>query len=120
MDGLDSSCRPVVSGVPQGSILGPLCFSLFLNDLPSAVKEEAVPFADDATFVIISNTLIGLYDKIREFFKDLTGYLNMNKLISNSSKSKLMMFRSRPVLDIPSFVFGGEEIQWISEYKYPE
>ena len=108
----------MVSGVPQGSILGPLCFSLFLNDLPLAVKEEAILFADDAAFVIINNTLIGLYDKIRELFKDLTRYLNMNKLIPNSSKSKLMMFRSRPVLDLPSFVFGGEEIQWISEYKY--
>ena len=118
MDGLDSSCRPVVSGVPQGSILGPLCFSLFLNYLPLAVKEEAILFADDAVFVIISNTLIGLYDKIRELFKDLARYLNMNKLIPNSSKSKLMMFHSRDVLDLPSFVFGGEEIQWISEYKY--
>ena len=29
-----------------------------------------------------------------------------------------MMFHSRPVLDLPNFVFGGEEIQWISEYKY--
>ena len=83
-----------------------------------AVKGEAILFADDATFFIISNTLIGLYEKIRELFKDLTRYLNMNKLIPNSSKGKLMMFRSRHVLDLPSFIFGGEEIQRISEYKY--
>ena len=82
------------------------------------MKEEAILFADDAAFVIIGNTLIGLYEKIKELFKDLTRYLNMNKLIPNSSKSKLMMFHSRPVLDLPNFIFGGEEIQWISEYKY--
>ena len=85
-----------------------------------AVKEEAILFADDAAFVIISNTLIGLYEKISELFKDLTRYLNMNKLIPNSSKSKLMMFHSRPVLDLSSFIFDGEEIQWISEYKHLE
>ena len=33
-------------------------------------------------------------------------------------KSKVMMFRSRPTLDLPSFSFGGDEIQWITEYKY--
>ena len=118
VDGHDSSYKPVVSGVPQGSILGPLCFSIFINDMPLAVKEETILFADDAAFVIVSPTLIGLYDKIKALFNDLTRYLNMNKLIPNSRKSKLMMFRSRPILELPSFVFGGEEIQWVSEYKY--
>ena len=118
MDGHDSSYKPVVSGVPQGSILGPLCFSLFINDMPLAVKEEAILFADDAAFLILSQSLMGLYKKIKDLFTDLTRYLNMNKLIPNAKKSKLMMFRSRPTLDLPSFSFGGDEIQWITEYKY--
>ena len=57
MDGHDSSHKPVVSGVPQGSILGPLCFSLFINDMPLAVKEEAILFADDAAFVILGGLI---------------------------------------------------------------
>ena len=104
--------------VPQGSILGPLCFSLFINDMPLAVKEEAILFADDAAFVILSQSLMGLYKKIKDLFADLTRYLNMNKLIPNAKKSKLMMFRSRPTLDLPSFSFGDDEIQWVTEYKY--
>ena len=118
VDGYNSFSEPVVSGVPQGSILGPLCFSLYINDLPLAVKEEVILFADDAAFVIISRTLAGLYEKIREMFSDLSRYLNMNKLIPNSGKSKLLMFKSRPTTDLPSFSFGGEEIEWITEYKY--
>ena len=83
-----------------------------------AVKEEAILFADDAAFVILSQSLMGLYKIIKDLFVDLTSYLNMNKLIPNAKKSKLMMFRSRPTLDLPSFSFGGDEIQWVTEYKY--
>ena len=118
MDGHDSSYKPVVNGVPQGSISGPLCFSLFINDMPLAVKEEAILFADDTVFVILGESLVGLYKKIKDLFAGLTRYLNMNKLIPNAKKSKLMMFRSRPTFDLPSFSFGGDEIQWVTEYKY--
>ena len=114
VDGHDSSYKPVVSG----SILAPFSFSLFINDMPLAVKEEAILFADDAAFVILSQSLVGLYKKIKDLFANLTRYLNMNKLIPNAKKSKLMMFRSRPTLDLPSFSFGGDEIQQVTEYKY--
>ena len=56
--------------------------------------------------------------KIKKLFSDLHSYLNMNKLVPNSRKSKLMMFRSRPTQDLPSITFGGEEIEWITEFKY--
>ena len=117
-NGYDSSYKPVTCGVPQGSILGPLCFSLYVNDMPMAVDEEVVLFADDAAFIITSQTLTGLYQKIKKLFSDLHSYLNMNKLVPNSRKSKLMMFRSRPTQDLPSITFGGEEIEWITEFKY--
>ena len=78
--------------------------------MPIAVKEKVVLFADDAAFIITSQTVAGLYQKIRELFSDLYSYLNMNKLVPNSRKSKFMMFRSRPTSELPSLSFGGEEI----------
>ena len=116
--GNNSSSLPVVFGVPQGSILGPLCFSLYINDVPLAVKEEVILFADDAVFIIVSSSLADLYQRIKELFSDLSKYLEMNRLIPNSSKSKLMYFKSRPTPDLPSLSFGGEEIEWVTEYKY--
>ena len=82
----------VLSGVPQGSILGPLCFSLFINDMPLAVDADVVLFADDAAFVITSPSLTELYQKVNKLFTDLTMYLNANRLVANSSKCKLMVF----------------------------
>ena len=118
VDGENSSTRSVTCGVPQGSILGPICFSLFINDLPNAVKEEVVLFADDAAFFIVSDTLEGLYEKISKLFLDLTAYLSMNRLSPNSRKSKLLMFKSRPTQGLRNFSFGGEDIEWVSEFKY--
>ena len=118
VNGYNSVTMPISNGVPQGSILGPLCFSLYINDLPLAVEEETILFADDAAFVLTSPTLLGLLTKIRSLFSDLAAYLNINKLVLNASKSKLMIFTSRPTSNLPIMLFGGKEIEWISEFKY--
>ena len=96
LNGEKSDTRNISFGVPQGSILGPLCFSLFINDLPLAVDADTVLFADDAAFIIKAASLEELYSKINKLFEDLMAYLNCNRLVANSSKSKLMMFNSKP------------------------
>ena len=118
LNNMSSDLMPITAGVPQGSILGPLCFILFINDLPLYVDAFTVLFADDAAFVVKSTTLSGLYHKIVKLFHDLEKYLNMNNLIPNSNKSKLMMFNSRTVQDMPEFAFAGSIIEWVREYKY--
>ena len=49
LDGIKSSSKPVLSGVPQGSILGPILFVLFINDLPQGISEDThlALYADD-------------------------------------------------------------------------
>ena len=116
--GVGSESGSVVCGVPQGSILGPICFSLFINDLPLSVKVDVVLFADDAAFVITCDTFGGLIDSIKELFVDLADYLNMNQLVPNSNKSKLMFFKSRPSPTLPDISFHGTNIEWVNEYKY--
>ena len=86
--------------------------------MPLAVEEKVVLFAVDAAFIITCHTLVGLYQKIEKLFLDLSTYLNINKLVPNSRKSKLMIFKSRPLPDLPTIYFAGEEIEWVSEFKY--
>ena len=56
IDGHKSSTKPVISGVPQGSVLGPTLFIYFINDLPEVVKSIAKMFADDTKSYSSLNT----------------------------------------------------------------
>ena len=117
-NGFKSESGSVICGVSQGSILGPICFSLFINDLPFSVDSDVVLFADDAAFIVTCDTFAGLIDKINKLLSDLSGYLNMSQLVPNSSKSKLMAFKPRSLSELPNINFYGEAIEWVTEFKY--
>ena len=56
VQGEESSWKPVTSGIPQGSVLGPILFVIFINDLPDCVTSDAYLFADDTKiFRVIAN-----------------------------------------------------------------
>ena len=118
LDDHKSDLEYINCGVPQGSTLGPLCFGLYINDLPNAVSENCVLFADDAAFIIVSSDLTDLFKRIQQLFNDIAHYLDYNCLVANGMKSKLMMFSSHVVAELPDFVFSGQTIEWVTEYKY--
>ena len=52
INGVNSNCIPVSSGVPQGPVLGPILFLVYINDLPEQVKSRVRLFADDTAMYL--------------------------------------------------------------------
>ena len=100
---------PINSGVPQGSVLGPLLFLVFINDLPDVLETSiAYLFADDTKInntdlVLLQNDLLRLHQWSLE-----------NKMQFNFSKTSLIWFtlKRKDIKEQPLCVFGGEDISF--------
>ena len=88
----------VPCGVPQGSILGPLLFILYTNDLPNSLtNSKAILFADDTTIYTSSTNIVQLYESINKDLDSLSEWFRANRLSLNISKTHYMLFGQNPV-----------------------
>ena len=119
IEGFLSQPQHLECGVPQGSILGPLLYILYTNDLPEAVHghvsddEDQLEdqhrdfynikckgcggiclYADDSTFSISNKNVEKLNEDIDEKYKEIAQYMAKNRLILNSDKTQLLVMTS--------------------------
>ena len=91
VDGYKSSDMDVIHGVPQGSIIGPLLFLLYVNDIQFACNATVLSFADDTTLLVSGSNPQELYEKANTVMTDILNYFTANKLLLNTSKTKYMV-----------------------------
>ena len=117
IEGSLSSLLSLEAGVPQGSILGPIFYTIFTNELPQVVHEANCPltemeeaamfatqcqecggvcyYADDSTYTAVGNDPVELSDKLSQKYAVLAEFLTSNKLKVNDDKTHLLVMSTR-------------------------
>jgi hypothetical protein len=81
--------------VPQGSILGPILFSLYINDPPPNVTEsKTVLFADDTNILLSEENINNLQYKLNNVMNELQTWFTVNSLVANVEKALAMSFHT--------------------------
>lgn len=94
-NGTLSDSKQLDCGVPQGSCLGPLLYSIFTNDLPYAIEQASLTmYADDSTIYYAALTCSELNQVLSSELNIIHNWIIANKLVLNTSKTVCMMFGS--------------------------
>ena len=121
VNGSNSSDLSVTCGVPQGSVLGPLLFLLYINDLPlSSSKLAFYLFADDTNIYYEAESLDQLETVVNKELKKVKMWLDVNKLSLNIDKTNFIIFKSpqHPSLQSVNIKFGKLPINQTCYVKF--
>ena len=88
-----SNQQPVESGVPQGSILGPLLFIITTNDISDALKQYDISiYADDMQILVKGTEMKTMQTELETAIKQANQYYNKNSLLCNPTKTEVIIF----------------------------
>ena len=91
-----SESLTITRGVPQGSVLGPLLFLIYMNDISRCSKKLSfILFADDTNLFYSHKNVDILYNTMNQELINITSWLSCNKLSLNVKKTHFMVFKTK-------------------------
>ena len=112
-----TSFKDITCGVPQGSILGPLLFLIYVNDLPNVSNMlDPIMFADDTNLFISSSNIKTLFATVNHELEKISLWFIANRLSLNVEKTKYTLFHKKSVRDniplkLPDLKIGNNSIE---------
>ena len=119
--GYESERGEVTCGVPQGSVLGPLFFLLYVNDMPAACKRlQLILFADDTSVFAEGKDPSRLVSLINQELEELSRWFRCNRLTLNLKKTEFLYFHgTRPKNSLKQdILIGGEKIRRVEGARF--
>ena len=107
LNNFNSNTKSITCGVPQGSVLGPLFFILFINDLPNCCPLGNVRiFADDTNIFFHANNIQEIINTGENIMLELNSWFSNNNLSLNIDKSSFIIFKSpkKKIPDLPTHI----------------
>ena len=119
-NGTSSETKSISCGVPQGSVLGPLLFLIYINDLPNiSDKLNFFLFADDTNIYYESDNLLELEKTVNKELKKLCLWLNVNRLALNVGKTNFVIFRAnKPLTHNVTLIMNKKALDQKDNVKY--
>ena len=116
----NSELKNIKCGVPQGSILGPVLFILYINDMCEVSKLlNIILFADDTSIFYSTRNIVDITCTVNNELEKLDIWFRVNKLSLNMNKTNFIMFTNkkqlRPTVNI---VLNGKNIEQVSHTKF--
>ena len=108
----------ITCGVPQGSILGPLLFIIYINDMHKASSLQCIHYADDTTLFSKGNNLDDLIDLTNNELAKIDKWVCANKLSLNINKTGLSICSTKAVTDVRRVKMRNVEINLVNNFKF--
>ena len=122
VNGIDSDYLDITCGVPQGSVLGPLFFLIYVNDIVNRIGKDNIQlYADDTVIFLEGNDYLQIQDDLQNLLNIFSYWCNENKLSINADKTKMVCFgtkqRVKKTRNIKVTLLNTL-IQQVPSYKY--
>ena len=121
LNGQTSNWKEILAGVPQGSILGPLFFLIFINDIPDGIKSNTNFFADDTSIFSVVKDSISASVTLNEDLNLISNWAYTWKMSFNPDPSKqakeITFSKKRSNTQLPVLIFNNSIIS-PSDYKH--
>jgi hypothetical protein len=106
------------AGVPQGSVLGPLLFILFINDAPRITDVDESIFADDKLIYTASFRISAIKNRLQKALAQNKRFFHKWKIKINEKKTEAILFTKRRPVIKDQIVFDNVTIEWQDKIKY--
>ena len=119
INGTQSEKKFVLAGVPQGSVLGPLLFLVFINDIVDDIDCNIKLFADDTSLYVVIDDSAETCNKLNDDLLRISTWAEKWKVKFNPAKTETILFsRKRNETVLPNLMMNGQVIADVESHKH--